>query len=276
MNDFTVILQDLLSHFRWLDLFDILLVSYLIYRILVILKGSRALHMLTGLSFLLLVLLFSKWLDLYTLDWLVTNFWSQIILALIILFQPEIRRVLVQIGLNPFKEGLLPLEGSRTLEEILKAINHLSNRKIGAVIVLEREIEIKETAELGLALDSIISKEILISIFETSSPIHDGAVIIRGNRIVSAGCFLPLSFNPSVNKKLGTRHRAAIGITEEGDAVVLVVSEETGKISVISGGVMSEDLKISEVRERLRLLLFKEKKPGFLRPVEKIKRPFAK
>ena len=232
--------------------------------------------MLTGLSFLLLVLLFSKWLDLYTLDWLVTNFWSQIILALIILFQPEIRRVLVQIGLNPFKEGLLPLEESKTLEEILKAINHLSGRKIGAVIVLEREIEIKETAELGLALDSIISKEILISIFETSSPIHDGAVMIRGNRIVSAGCFLPLSFNPNVKKQLGTRHRAAMGITEESDAIVLVVSEETGKISVMSGGVMSEDLKISEVREMLRSLLFKEKKIGSLRRKEKVKRLLAK
>ncbi len=207
--------------------------------------------MLVGLGILLIALMISKWINLYTIDWLVQSFWSQIVLALIILFQPELRRALAHIGENPLLYPFSYVEESRHIEEIVRTAVSLSNRKIGSLIVIERETDLKNFIEMGTELDAKVSKEILVSIFQPTSPIHDGAVIIRGKRIIAGGCFLPLSLRADISRLLGTRHRAAIGITEETDAVVIVVSEETGAISIVIGGEITQNLDMNTLRETL-------------------------
>lgn len=244
----------------WGDIIDILLVSFFLYWLLVFLKGTRAFQMLIGVSILFLAFVLSKLFELHTIDWLVTSFWSQVVLALIILFQPEIRKALAQIGQTPFGSRLPSSEESKFLEEIVRACVSLANRKIGAIIVLEREIELEDIVEMGTPLDAVVTREILISIFLPSSPIHDGAVIIKGGRIISAGCFLPLTLSSDMSKVLGTRHRAALGVTEETDSLVIVVSEETGAISIIIGGQMTRELDPSGLRRVLIRIFIKEKK----------------
>lgn len=255
---------------RWQDILDILLVAFIFYRLILILKGTRTLQMLVGLAVLLLALVVSKWIELYTIDWLVTKFWSQIIIALIILFQPEIRRALAQIGKNPFS-NLTPMEEFKTLEEIIRASVSLANKRIGGIIVLEREIELREIVEMGIQLDAKVSREILNSIFLPQSPIHDGAVIIKGDRIIAAGCFLPISLSPDISKVLGTRHRAAMGITEETDAVAITLSEETGTISVIIGGKMTREVDASALRRILTKIFIKERRKEGLPIIQKIR-----
>jgi diadenylate cyclase len=252
--------MEVLWTIRWKDILDILLVTFLFYWLFLFLKGTRAFQMLVGVVIFFLLFVLTKLFELYTIDWLVTSFWSQIVLALIILFQPEIRKALAQIGQTPFGRTLSPTEGSRFLEEIVKACVSLANKRIGAIIVLEREIELKDVVEMGTALDAVVSKEVLISIFLPYSPIHDGAVIIKGGRILAAGCFLPLTLSSDMSKVLGTRHRAALGVTEETDAVVIVVSEETGAISVIVGGKMTRELDAAALRRVLIRIFMKEKR----------------
>ena len=184
----------------------------------------------------MLALVASQALEFYTLDWLIHSFWSQIVLAVVILFQPEIRRTLAQVGQNNLFRSLSPVEGSKFIEETVKAAVSMANKRIGALIVLERDTDLSTIVEMGTELDAKVTKEILVSIFLPYSPIHDGAAIIRNGRIVAAGCFLPLTLSSNISKSFGTRHRAAIGLTEESDAIVVVVSEETGEISVVSSG----------------------------------------
>ncbi|MFQ5455558.1 MAG: diadenylate cyclase CdaA [Nitrospirota bacterium] len=260
---------------RWQDIIDILLVAFILYRLFLILKGTRAFQMLVGLAILLFALVISKWMELYTVDWLVTRFWSQIILALIILFQPEIRRALAQIGKNPFIYKPTEMEESRTLEEVIKTSISLANKMIGALIVIEREIDLKDIVEMGTRLDAAVSKELLTSIFLPYSPIHDGAAIIKETRIVAAGCFLPLTLNPDINKIFGTRHRAGLGITEESDAVVIVISEETGSISVIIGGMITSELDAIALRRILTRIFIKKNKKEENMIFKKIKDIFS-
>ncbi len=263
-----------LKTFRWQDLLDILIVSFILYRLFLIIKGTRAVQMLVGLAILLFALIFSQWVELYTVDWLVTSFWSQIVIALIILFQPEIRRALALMGQNPFTTPLSAVEESRFVEEIIKACVSLANKRIGAIVVFEREIELKDIVEMGIPLDAKVSKELLTSIFLPYSPIHDGAVIIKDGRIISAGCFLPLTLSSDVSKTLGTRHRAAIGVTEETDSLVIVVSEETGTISVIMGGKMTKELDAASLRRILTKVFVtkREREKGNI--VQKVKEYF--
>lgn len=221
----------ILELIRWQDIVDILIVTVIIYRVLLIIKGTKAARMLMGIGLLFLVLLFSKFLGLYTIDWIVQSLWAQIVLALIILFQPEIRKALARMGEASFLPSFASAEELRSIEEIVKAAVALSNRKIGALIVIEKETDLKDFSEMGTQLDAKVSRELLLSIFHPTSPIHDGAIIIRRNRVVAAGCFLPLSLSAHVSKAFGTRHRAALGLTEEADAVVIIVSEETGGIT---------------------------------------------
>ncbi|MBI4697509.1 MAG: TIGR00159 family protein [Nitrospirae bacterium] len=221
---------------RWQDILDILLVAAILYRVLLLIKGTRALKILTGLGLLVVVFLFSGYLGLYTMDWLIQSLWAQIVLALVILFQPEIRRALAQMGEARFLPSLTSAEELKSLEEIVKASIALANRKIGGLIVIERETSLQDFIQVGTVLDAKVSNEVLLSIFHPTSPIHDGAIIIRGNRIVAAGCFLPLSLSVRISKDHGTRHRAGIGLSEETDAVVIIVSEETGTISTAVGG----------------------------------------
>ncbi len=253
-------LQDLVKEIRWQDIIDILIVTFVFYRLLLLIKGTRAFQMLMGLVILFMAFVVSKWVELYTVDWLIQSLWSYIVLALIILFQPEIRKALAQMGQNPLTQRLTPVEESKNIEEIIRASISLANKKIGAIIVIERNTELKDLVEMGIPLDAKITKELITSIFLPYSPVHDGAIIIKGDRIMAAGCFLPLTLSADISKSLGTRHRAAIGVTEETDAVVIVVSEETGTVSVSIGGNLTRELDAVALRRLLTGIFQREKK----------------
>ncbi len=242
-------MTEILQHHRWiLDILDITLMSVILYRLLLIVKGTKAAQMLIGLAILLLASVASRYLELYTIDWLVQSFWSQIVIAIIVLFQPEIRRALAHMGETQFLT-FTKAEELKSLEEIVRAVVSLANRKIGALIVIERDTSLKDFVEVGTPLDAKVSKELLLSIFHPTSPIHDGAVIIKGNRVAAAGCFLPITLSSELSKSIGTRHRAGIGLTEETDAVAVIVSEETGFISMSLDGKLETKLDMGTLRD---------------------------
>ena len=253
-------LQNMIKEIRWQDIVDILIVTFVFYRILILIKGTRAFQMLMGLAVLFIVFVISRWAGLYTVEWLIQSLWSYIVLALIILFQPEIRRALAQMGQNPLTQRLISIEESKNIEEIVKASVSLANKKIGAIMVIERNTELRDLVEMGTLLDARITKELITSIFLPYSPIHDGAIIINSDRIVAGGCFLPLTLSENISKSLGTRHRAAIGVTEETDAVAIVVSEETGTISISIGGNMTRELDAAALRRILTRIFQRGKK----------------
>ncbi len=253
------LIKDIFSELRWQDIVDIAVITFVFYRLFLLIMGTRAFYMLMGLVVLFVTFVISRWAGLYTLDWLIQSFGSYIVLALIILFQPEIRKALVQMGQNPLTKRLTPMEESKYIEEIIRASVSMASKKIGAIIVIERNTELKDLVEMGIQLDARITKELLTSIFLPYSPIHDGAVIIKADRIVAAGCFLPLTISADVSKALGTRHRAAIGVTEETDAVVIVVSEETGDISVSIDGNIMRRLDTPALRRVLTNIFQQEK-----------------
>lgn len=262
---------ELLAQVRWQDALDILIVSVVIYRVLLIIKGTKAEKMLIGLGVLLFAAFVSKYLQLYTTDWIVFSFWSQVVVAIIVLFQPEIRRALAQMGESSFLQNFTSAEELKSLEEIVKASVALASRKIGALIVIEREVSLAEYVEIGTSLDARVSRELLLSIFHPSSPIHDGAIVIRGNRVVAAGCFLPITIGSDLSKALGTRHRAGTGITEETDAVAIIVSEETGTVSVGIGGKIETHVDMGTLRDMLTDLFTEAKKENRLMPQRKRK-----
>lgn len=243
--------MEIFSQLRWQDILDIILVSFLLYRLLLFIKGTKAVQMLIGIGVLLLASLLSGYTGLYAMDWIIQSFWAQIVIALIVLFQPEIRRALARMGETPFLQSFTSAEELKSLEEIVKASVALANRKIGALIVIERETSLNEFVEIGTSLDARVTREILLSIFHPSSPIHDGAVVIKGNRIVAAGCFLPIMLSSEVDKAMGTRHRAGLGLTEETDAVAIIVSEETGNISMAVGGKLETHIDMGTLRDIL-------------------------
>ena len=258
-NNFTEI-REVLSHYRWFqDTVDILAVYYLCYRLLLMIKGTRAFQMLIGIALILLVQIVSQVLEFHTLDWIIHGVWSQIFLASVILFQPEIRRTLAQVGERRFFKNLTLVEGSKFIDETVKASVSMANKRIGALIVLERNTDLSTIVEMGTELDAKVTKEILTSIFLPYSPIHDGAAIIRNGRIIAAGCFLPLTLSSNLSKALGTRHRAAVGLTEESDAVVVVVSEETGEISVVTSGETTRNVDAPALRTMLADIFLKRK-----------------
>jgi len=252
--------MEILRQFRWQDLVDIILMSVILYRLLLIIKGTRAAQMLIGLGVLLLASLLSSYFELYTIEWLIQSFWAQIVIAIIIIFQPEIRRALAQMGETQFLHTLTSAEELKSLEEIVRAAISLSNRKVGALIAIERDTSLKDFVEMGTPLDAKVSKEILLSLFHPTSPIHDGAVVIRGNRIVAAGCFLPITMSPEISRSLGTRHRAGLGLTEETDAVVIIISEETGDVSMAINGKLETHLDMGTLRDVLTDLFTKKVK----------------
>jgi diadenylate cyclase len=247
-----------LAAFRWRDAVDILVVAAVAYRVLVTFKGTRAVQMLAGVALLAGATVVARRLELYSTSWILGNLWSFWVIALIVLFQPELRRSLAEVGRGPLLQRVLgPARAQRThvLDTVLKAAESLAARRIGALIVFERTTGLRHYAELGVGLDALVSPELLGSIFLPYSPLHDGAVFIQGNRVVAAGCFLPLSRNMQLGRELGTRHRAALGISEETDAAALVVSEETGRISVVSEGQIETPLDGETLRRRLGQLL---------------------
>ena len=245
---------ELLDNFRLQDAVDIGLVAFIIYSLIELIRGTRAARMLIGLCVVFLIYLSSQLFDLYTLNWILDNFLSSVLLVIVIIFQSDIRRALVQVGSRPFFGSELRL-GGQDLEEIIRAVSTLASRRIGGLVVFERETGLNEFIEGGTNLDARISKELVLSVFVPSSPIHDGALVVRKGRVTAAGCFLPLTANPNVSKTLGTRHRAAIGITEESDAVVVAVSEEDGGISLVVDGRITRDLDAGMLRATLQKLL---------------------
>ena len=242
---------EFIRQIRWQDMVDVILMSIIIYRLLLIIKGTKAAHMLIGLGLLLMASLLSGYFELYTVDWMIQSFWAQIVIAIIILFQPEIRRALAQMGEAQIFKNLTSAEELKSLDEIVRATVSLANKKIGALIAIERDTSLKDFVEMGTPLDAKVTKEILLSIFHPTSPIHDGAVVIKGNRIVAAGCFLPITMGPDISKSLGTRHRAGLGLSEETDAVIVVVSEETGMVSMAIHGKFDTHLDMGTLRDIL-------------------------
>ena len=242
---------EFIRQIRWQDMVDVILMSIIVYRLLLIIKGTKAAHMLIGLGLLLMASLLSRYFELYTVDWMIQSFWAQIVIAIIILFQPEIRRALAQMGEAQIFKNLTSAEELKSLDEIVRATVALANKKIGALIAIERDTSLKDFVEMGTPLDAKVTKEILLSIFHPTSPIHDGAVVIKGNRIVAAGCFLPITMGPDISKSLGTRHRAGLGLSEETDAVIVVVSEETGMVSMAIHGKFETHLDMGTLRDIL-------------------------
>ncbi len=234
---------------------DLAIVYYIVYRVLLLIKGTRALQMLFGLIFILVFFYLSQedYLHLRTTHWVIDLFMANLIIIVVIIFQEDIRRALAQFGRTPMMGGRA-YEETSVLEEVIKACVMLSNRKLGALIAIEREADLSHYVEEGIGVDAVATKDMLFTIFlpEHQNPLHDGAVIVRKGRIAAAGSFLPLTINPRVEKSLGTRHRAAIGLTEDTDAAVAVVSEETGKISVAHDGELYSDLDANEMRAFLQ------------------------
>ncbi len=247
-------MADLFTQIRWQDFLDIGLIACGVYWIIQMIRGTRAVQMLVGFVIIFLAYLGSQSLELYTLNWLLDNFLSSILLVIVVLFQNDIRRALTEVGRNPFLTVRERARYGPVFEEVVKAAVFLAQRRVGALIVLQREVGLNEYIEGGTRVDGRVSKELLGSIFSPLSPMHDGAVIIQKGRLVAAGCFLPLTLNPNVSKQLGTRHRAAIGLTEETDAIVVVVSEEEGTIALVREGRVSHNIDATVLLDALQAL----------------------
>ena len=235
----------------WLDMLDILIVAFVIYQLLQLIRGTHAVQVALGGAVLVLLFWASQWLDLQAVNWLMRTFLPYAVFGILVIFQPEIRKVLAHIGKTPLLGAFGSLRAEDALDEIVLATTSLAAKKVGAILVLEREIGLKSYIETGIALDAQITYDLLINIFTPGTPLHDGAVIVQGNRIAAAACFLPLTVNPALSRTLGSRHRAAIGITEDTDAVAVVVSEETGTISMVEGGRIRRGLDATALRQAL-------------------------
>jgi diadenylate cyclase len=230
---------------------DILIIATLLYYLLKLLRGTRAVQMLVAIGLLMLFYRGARWARLEMVEWLLTTMLPYIAITLIVLFQPEIRRALSRFGRNLSLMKFASHNPKATHDDIVMAAEYFSLNRIGAIMVVERQAGLSTYIESGIPLDAKLSYDLLLSIFRPGSPLHDGAVIIEGSRVAAAGCFLPLSLNPLISKQLGTRHRAGIGITEDSDAVVVLVSEETGSISLASGGAIDTNFTPEELGDRL-------------------------
>jgi diadenylate cyclase len=249
---------DIVATFGWRDAVDVLLVTLIVYRVFVMFRGTRAVPMIVGLGVLVIGTAFAGRLQLRTLGWLFDNVWSFWVIALVVLFQPEIRQALTRMGHGPIVRRLVGVsreERAHVADEVSTAAEALAARGTGALIILERATGLRQYAELGTMLDAAVTADLLVALFQPTSPLHDGAVLIQGSRIVAAGCFLPLSRNLNIGRTLGTRHRAALGITEEADAVAVIVSEETQQVSVAVEGQLERLPEPGLARPRLAVLL---------------------
>ncbi|HJT71204.1 MAG TPA: diadenylate cyclase CdaA [Terriglobales bacterium] len=241
-------------HITVIAVIDILLVATIIYEFLALIRGTRAALILIGLSIVALAFYISGVGELVTLNWLISRALPYAVFAIIVIFVPEIRQALARLG-RRLTLSRSAAANADAYDDIVLAANLFSQNQTGALIVIEREIGLRTYIESGVALDAQLSYDLLATVFRPSAPLHDGAVIIRGDRIAAAACFLPLSMNPVLSTQLGTRHRAAIGITEETDAISIIVSEETGSISLAVAGTIERDLTVEQLRERMSNLL---------------------
>jgi diadenylate cyclase len=244
--------------FTVVDLIDVAVVAFLFYRVLILMKGTRSAQIVLGLFLLFAVSFLAFWFRLEGLKWLITNIATVGILVLVIVFQPELRNALAQIGHNKLFRMFFRYEKSKILDELVKAANRLSQLRYGGLVVIEREIGLRNFIETGKPINAEVSADLLVTIFTPYTPLHDGAAILQGDYLVAVACTLPLTQNPRYAKLFGMRHKAAVGVTEESDAIAVVVSEETGNISIAFKGVLYERIDKSVLKEKL----VKMAKPG--------------
>lgn len=252
MNEAIQFFEGVAGDISLIAVIDILLVSLLFYKLFQLIRGGRAFQMVVGTLLLVLLFFASQWAELTTLNWLLRNTLAYIGFAVIVLYQQELRRGLANLGRAPLFRFFNPASRKGTLDEIVFSVLTLAQRRMGAILVLERDIGLRSYIEGGIHLDAVVTYDLLLSIFNPKSPLHDGAVIVQGDRVAAAACFLPISINPQLSKELGTRHRAAIGITEDTDAVAVVVSEETGLVSFMEDGALISGLDSEQLRSKLR------------------------
>ncbi|NLY67808.1 MAG: TIGR00159 family protein [Tissierellia bacterium] len=261
--------KDLFLNIRIRDIFDILIVAIAFYKLFMLIRETRAEQLTKGIFVLFALTKVSEWLEFYTLNWILETMMTVGVIAILIVFQPELRRALEYIGRSRFfTKSFLEIKGESLKEifsEIVDAVASLSRQKIGALIVIERETGLNEVAETGTKIEGKVSSDLLINIFIPNTPLHDGAVIIKDDVVKAAGCFLPLTDNTSLSKDLGTRHRAALGISERSDCLAIVVSEETGSISIAENGSLARYLDIKTL-EQILMDMYKPKdqQPSFL------------
>ena len=245
------------------DILDIMIVTFIIYKLLDFIRETRAEQLAKGLLLLVVATLLSKVLQLYTLHWILSGVMTVGLIAVVVIFQPELRRGLEYLGRSKFSNVLSEVdkeEAKYMVGQLVEAIDSMSVSRTGALIVIEREISLSDIVETGTVIDAVISAQMVGNIFYEGAPLHDGALIIRGNRLYAAGCVLPLTQNKNLNKELGTRHRAGIGITENSDALVIIVSEETGIISVAQNGKLTRFLDVKKIEKSLLNLYLEESK----------------
>jgi len=236
------------TEFGWRDALDVLIVAFLIYQLLLFIRGTHAVQMALGGLVLVILYWASKLFDLQTVNWLLRTFLPYLVFGIIVVFQAEIRKVLAHLG----KIGAFTAQRTdEVIDEVVLAATTLSAQRTGAIIVLEREMGLRSFIETGIALDAVVTYDLLISVFNPGTPLHDGAVVIQGNRVAAAACFLPLTVNPELSRQLGSRHRAAIGVTEDTDALAVVVSEETGTISLVAEGRIRRGLDGGALKQAL-------------------------
>jgi diadenylate cyclase len=244
----------------WWDVADIAVVAVVIYEILKLIRGTRAVQMALGAGVIVGLFYVSRWSQLETVNFLIRNFAGYMVFAAIVLFQSDIRRALAHLGRAPFFRYFAKAESAEeSVEEFIVAAGLLSAKRIGAIIAIERQVGLRNYIEGGIPLDAVLTYDLLVSIFQPSSPLHDGAVIVQEDRVAAAACFLPLTVNPKLSKELGSRHRAAIGLTEENDAVAIVVSEETDTISLVADGQIERGLAGDVLRARLQSLVLQRR-----------------
>jgi len=245
--------------FGLLDLLDIIIVAYILYRFILMMRGTRALTMIIGLGLILFFAFLATWLNLNSLKWLVARLGTIWLIAFLVVFQPELRGILIRVGNIPFFRRIFSTEGKKIANDIVDTVRLLSDAKVGALIAIKREVGLRNYEETGKKIDSKVTPELLTTIFTPRTPLHDGAVIIENDRIVAAGCELPLTKNPRYQKILGMRHRAGVGLSEETDAVVVLVSEETGGISMAIRGNLRRNLNVKTLRRLLEVSLESKK-----------------
>jgi len=258
------ILAQLRTGIRITDLIDITIVTFIIYRILLLIRGTRAMQMATGLMILGIVFFAASTQGLYITLWILSHFFDYMILIVIVLFQDDLRRALTLVGKNPFFASASEEANYEMITEISRAATRMAKERIGGLIVIERETGLKNFIDTGSELESKVKSELIYSIFVPSSPLHDGAVIITDGRIAAAGCFLPLSKDPNIDKRYGTRHRAALGLTEDTDAIVVVISEEAGEVHLVKNGKITMNLNEQEIRQSLATLLELKRGQGII------------
>ena len=250
---------------RWEDIVEILIISFLVYQIMTWIKNTKAWFLMKGIGIILIFILLAIIFEMNTILWIVENVLSIAVIALVVVLQPELRRALEELGRKKFFASLMPFDkvqterfSDKTVNDLVKASFEMGKVKTGALMVIEQNVKLTEYERTGIEVDGLISSQLLINIFEHNTPLHDGAVIIRGNRVVSATCYLPLSDNMEISKELGTRHRAGVGISEVTDALTIIVSEETGHVSVTYEGKLYRNLDANALREKLQLIQNKE------------------